>query len=266
MSLLELKNLGAGYGNRALLERIDCSVAEGELFAVLGPNGAGKTTLVHTIAGLLPPVSGNVRVCGDDVSKLSPRALARRIACVFQVNDVTWSFSARAVVEMGRWAHRPTLFGGAGGKRRAGRGVADAVDAAMIATNCYSLRDREFSTLSGGEAQRVLLSRALAQEPSLLLLDEPVAHLDIHHQIATMDTIRGLASDSRSVMVTLHDANLALLYADRVALIGSDHRVEIGTPRELLSPERLAATYDVRVVSVPMTHGRPPLVIPVPEL
>ncbi|MFH2115865.1 MAG: ABC transporter ATP-binding protein [Spirochaetota bacterium] len=244
--LLEAKAVSAGYlpprGMRGsqlklVVREASFSVAPSALVAILGANGCGKTTLLKTCIGLLPPLGGLASLAGKQVTRISTRDRARLVAWVPQVSNSAWSFTAREVVAQGRYA-------ALGPFKPFGEEDERAIESALETLDAAELANREFSSLSGGEARRVLIARALAQDAPLLALDEPAAHLDPGRQMELMEILLRLAKAGKAVVVSLHDVNAARRYADQVMLIGRHGESFFGSPAEALSPERLEEAYD----------------------
>lgn len=244
--ILEARAVSAGYlpprgtlagQPRLVVREASFSVVPSALVAILGANGCGKTTLLKTCIGLLPPLGGLASLAGKPVAKVSMRDRARLVAWVPQVSDSAWSFTAREVVAQGRYA---TL----GPFRPFGQEDEEAVESALATLDAAELANRVFSSLSGGEARRVLIARALAQDAPLLALDEPAAHLDPGRQMELMEILLLLAKAGRAVVVSLHDVNAARRFADKVLLIGRHGESFFGSPAEALSPERIEEAYD----------------------
>lgn len=253
--MLSIRNVRAGYGARPVLRGIDLEAQRGELVAVIGPNGCGKTTLLRAVTGVLP-FDGEIALDGESVRGASASELARRVAVVTQGAALPPGFSAFHVAMMGRTPHLRLL-------QSEGRHDIDVVRAAMERVDCWSLRDRPVEELSGGERQRVVIARALAQEPQLLLLDEPTSHLDVQHQVETFRLMVDLCRERRlAVVAVVHDLTLAAMFADRIALISQGVIVASGAPADVLQPHTLEAVYGVavRVLAHPVT-GRP-IVVP----
>ncbi len=252
MTPLRLVNIAAGYGRRAVVRGVSLSVGSGEVVALVGPNGAGKSTLIRVLSGVLPAQGGEAWLNGTDLLRLAPAERARRVAVVPQMLALPDAFSVGEIVLMGRTPHLP-LWGGES------RHDCDIAWGAMVRTQVDELADRRVDELSGGERQRVIVARALAQEPQVLLLDEPTAHLDLKHQVAVLELARSLAREENlAVLMTLHDLNQAAQYADRVALLHRGALVAEGAAAEVFTPERLRQVYGVGVSVVPHpAHGTP---------
>jgi iron complex transport system ATP-binding protein len=236
---IEARGLVVALGARQALAGLDFSAHAGEVTAVIGPNGAGKTTLLRAVAGLLQPTAGTAAVDGRAVGDWEPRALARALAYLPQERLVHWALSAQAVVALGRLPHRPM----GAGESEADRG---AIAAALAAVDATHLADRPVLEMSGGERARILVARALAQQPRVLLADEPVAGLDPAHQLALFQHFTRLAGDGRTIVVALHDLSLAARFCHRIVLMHRGRAVVAGAPAEVLADEHLAAVYGIR--------------------
>lgn len=238
--MLEVRNLFFSYGEQKVLKSINFSVEEGEFFSLVGPNGCGKTTLLKNVTGLLKPDRGKVRVGGKSLEDLRHRELARRVAMVHQENSVGFDFLVSDLVEMGRFPH----LGRFEGFEEVDR---EALNEAVERTDIGSLRNRSIRELSGGEKQRVFLALALAQQPDLLVLDEPTSNLDISYQVKIMDTVRRLVDEGLTAVEALHDLNLAANYSDRLGLLSDGGFASCGRPAEVLIEEDLERVYNVEV-------------------
>lgn len=223
---------------RLIIDRVDCTVAAGQVGALVGPNGAGKSTLLHAIAAINPPDSGAALLADAEIAGLTRRQRAQRIALVQQAMDAEAPLSVMETVLLARIPHLSLL--GAPGSRD--RGVAAQ---ALERVGAAGLADRPLTQLSGGERQRVLLARALAQEPTLLLLDEPTNHLDIRAQLETAILLRELAAGGLTVLCAMHDLNLAATYADIVIVVRDGVVVSAGPPAGTLTSELIADVYGV---------------------
>ena len=239
---LTVDDVSCGYDGRPVLERVTLSLDRGEFIGLLGPNGSGKTTLLRVMDGALPPSRGRVLLEGRDIGRLRRTLLARRIAVVAQENRLMFSFSAREVVMMGRFPYLKG-FGFEGPRDR------EVCERAMELTDTLEFADRGIEELSGGERQRVFIARALAQEPDVVLFDEPTAFLDLKHQVRFFDLIHRLNEDDGLTIVTVsHDINLAAAYCRRLVLLSRGRIFRDGTPREVITEEAVGEVYGERVL------------------
>ena len=242
MSLpVAVENVSVRLGEVDVLDDVSCSVEAGQFVGLVGPNGAGKTTLLRTVAGTLAPDAGTVRVGDEDVHGLSSAAASRLVATVPQDTSVSFGFDVRDVVAMGRHPHI-SRFGGPDADDRA------AVEAALERTETAGFAERSINEVSGGERQRVLLARALAQDAPVLLLDEPIASLDVHHQVRTLELVADLVAEGRTVVAAIHDLNLAAHYCDELLLLSAGRVVANGHPADVLTADHLEDTFGTRAV------------------
>lgn len=256
MTTLTLSHLTVRYHQRVVLNNVSLQVKAGEVLALVGPNGAGKSTLIRAVSGVTPIQGGSIQLDEVDVLKLRPAARAQRMAVVPQAVHLPEAFTVAEIVLMGRTPHLP-LWGGEGQHDCA------VAWAAMQRTAVETLAERRVDEISGGERQRAVIARALAQEPRVLLLDEATAHLDLKHQVSILELIRSLARDhGLAVLATLHDLNQAALYADRVALLAEGELRALGAPAEVLTPAHLSAAYGLPVAVIPHPTQGTPLVLP----
>jgi iron complex transport system ATP-binding protein len=239
--VLSIENLSAGYGaSTPALREFSLRAAPGEIAAIIGPNGCGKSTLLRCVAGLLAPRKGRVLLSGENVLSFAPRERARKIALLPQNFEIAGEISVEELVMFGRTPHLGNY--GAPSKRDW-----EIVGRALEQTSTLELRKRNVQKLSGGERQRVLLARALAQEPRVLLLDEPTSNLDLKFQFEVLNLVFGLARrENLIVIVVLHQINLASSLADTMALLNGDGSPRaLGTPAEVMAEENLRAVYGV---------------------
>ena len=224
-----------------LLDDVCLEAGRGSLIGLIGPNGAGKTTLLRALSGILRATQGAVRLDGAELASLSPREVAASVALVPQIAPYTHGFTAMELVMMGRYPHL-------GRFRVEGREDGRITDEAMRLTDTRRFADRTLDTLSGGERQRVFVARALSQQPSVLLLDEPTSNLDVLHQLQAMELVRSLVDGGLTAIAAIHDLNLAARFCDRLVMMKSGRVIAEGTPEEALSPESLECAFGVRAV------------------
>ena len=239
--MLSLRNVRFSY-DREVLSGITLEVRASEVVCLLGPNGAGKSTLLAVAYGALRPVSGEALIDGKPVADLSRRSIARSIALVTQPAEVRFPLTALEYVLAGRFAHVSAL--GFDSPRDV-----EIASQALSATDAYQFAGRRFNELSTGERQRVVLARALAQEPRVLLLDEPTANVDLAHQVSLLKLLRSLSVERGiGMLVVTHEVNLAAELADRVALLKEGRLMACGTPREVMTAELLSELFETPLV------------------
>lgn len=238
---IEARNVSAGYGRGAVLTDVSLGARAGELVAVLGPNGAGKSTLMRVLAGTLAPASGGVWLSGRPLGELSRGEIARELGVVPQDSDVAFGFSVREVVMMGRAPHQSSLLWVRPEDER-------AVERALERCDVAPLGSRAVSELSGGERRRVTIARALAQEPKVLLLDEPAAHLDVRHAVTVGDLIKSEV-ETRGVacIAVMHDLAATARWADRIVLLAGGAVRADGPPASVLDPALLESVFGIAI-------------------
>jgi iron complex transport system ATP-binding protein len=240
--VLQADALRVGIGARTLLERVDLTVQPGDLWCVLGPNGSGKTTLLHTLAGLHPPRAGSVRLQGRALAAWPALALARERGLLPQTLHDAFSARVIDVVLLGRHPHLGRWQWESAADRRIAQAALQAVDLEALAGH-------DVTTLSGGERQRVGIAALLAQDPPLLLLDEPVAHLDLHHQVTVLRHLRSIALDrGKAVVLSIHDLNLAARFATHALVLGSSGVLRQGPAESTMDEVVLSAAFGHAVV------------------
>lgn len=253
---LSIRNLSVGYGERLVLQDISLQVPRGSLLALIGPNGAGKSTLIRAASGLLPLRAGSINTNGDDFIHLPSMQRARCMAVVPQAISLPPAFTTWETVLMGRTPYLNFLG-------QTSPADEEIVRQALRRVDALDLAGRRVGELSGGEQQRVLLARALAQSTPILLLDEPTAHLDLQYQVALMKTVQQLAhEDNLAILVALHDLNLASRYADQVALMVNGRLEITGTPSDVLTSERISLAYHLPVQVLAHPDKSVPLILP----
>lgn len=250
--VIRVEALDLGYEDRLVLAGLNFQVNQGEFVGILGPNGSGKSTLLHALSGLLPPLHGHIVIKSEALGGLPSRLRAQILAVVPQSTDVRFPFSCLEIVLMGRYPHR----------RRLGTLTdADLVQAlqSMRRTTTGHLKDRTITEVSGGECQRVVIARALAQDPEILLLDEATSSLDVRKKLEIFGILKYLNETRRlTVLCAMHDLNLAALYCERLMFIKEGKIVVDGPTDQVFTPEILAQVYEtpMEVVWHP-AHQRP---------
>lgn len=238
-TVLRFDDVTFAYRQSRVFSGFSFGLADGEMTAILGPNGSGKTTLVRLAVGHLQPSSGTISLSGRRLDDIPARERAQTVAVVPQDTQLAFDFTVREVVHMGRAPHLGLL----GIESERDRGL---VDEAMARTDVAELAERRFLTLSGGERQRVVIARALAQEPQVILLDEPTAFLDLRHRLAAYSLLTELNRERGiTVIVVSHDINLAARHCDRLVLLRDGAIHADGSPTEVLTPSNIAGVYDV---------------------
>ncbi|GAA4912654.1 ABC transporter ATP-binding protein [Streptomonospora salina] len=237
---VDIDDLDVHRGGRPVVSGVSIPVPPGTVLGLLGPNGSGKSTLLRAVSGIAPPSSGRVRFDGTDISSLSRREIARRVAVMAQEHSEEFEIPVLDLVLLGRIPH------GTGFGRDSDRDVAIA-EQALDRVGAAHLATRSFSALSGGERQRVLFARALTQDTPVLVLDEPTNHLDIAHQVELVDLVR---SADRTVLVALHDLNLAARHCDTVGVLDGGRLRSLGPPERVLDTDLIRSAFGVESTSV----------------
>jgi iron complex transport system ATP-binding protein len=259
MDMLRVDDLICGYGDARVLKEVSFCVKKGSLLGIVGPNGAGKTTLFRAITRILKPWKGEIFYCGKDLKRISRRDLAREVAVLPQILDISFSFSVEQFISMGRFPHLRKF-------QRQSRYDVEVIEKAMALCDVLAFRERRISELSGGERQRAILAQGFAQEPRLLLLDEPTTHLDIGHQVEILDLIRRLNREGDlTVIMVLHDLNLSSEYCDRLILLKEGSIFKEGTPQEVLTFENIEKVYNTVVIVKENPNSLKPYILLVSE-
>ena len=246
---INVNDVSYKYRDRFVLENTSLEIRPGEIIGILGMNGSGKTTLLKNLNRNLSPESGAIYLDGADIQEMTKKDIARSIAAVPQGNEIRFAFTVEDIVSMGRMPFQKQ-FGGESSEDM------EIVNNAMKDTGIYGMKDRYVSEMSGGERQKVIIARALAQTPKYLLMDEPTNHLDINAQFEVLDLVSGLARKKGiSVVLVSHDLPMASRYCDRVALIKDRHIIAVGTPEEVLTPQNMRDVFlvDAELVRNPKT-------------
>lgn len=259
MFVLRLDNVSLGYDKQTVLHNVNLEARPAEMLGIIGPNGAGKSTLIRGITRLIQPTSGNIFLNGSEISDIPRQKLAQMVAVVPQNPMLPEPFTALEVVLMGRTPHLGLL-------RYEGEKDLAIVKNVMEATQTIALAERRVGELSGGERQRLTIARALAQEPEIILMDEPTANLDINYQIETLNLARKLCQKQELVVVlTLHDLNLASQYCDRLVVLGKGTVYCQGTPQAVINAQTIRDVYGAKVYVYPHPVNKLPTTLIVPD-
>jgi iron complex transport system ATP-binding protein len=253
--MIKIQNLVGGYTQFPIINDLSLEISKGEFFTLLGQNGSGKTTLFKLITGQLPIQSGNIFVSGREIQSYSKLEKAKKIAVLSQEIQVSFDYTVEEIVSLGRYPHQKGIF------KQLSKMDRKVVEEVMEITNVSDFRSTQFRMISGGEKQRVLLAKALAQEPEILLLDEPTNHLDIKHTFHMLDTLKERQKNmGLTIFAILHDLNVASLYADRIALLHNGRFIEVGDVDRLRKVDQIKKVYEVKVNS--QSHP----IVPKPQL
>ncbi len=250
---LTVENMSFSYVKHPVLHELTFTAEAGELLAILGPNGVGKTTLFKCVMGQARRYEGRILADGADLSALSPRARAHRVAAIPQAHPLSFRYSAFDMVLMGT-SHTLSPFNLPGEKERA------AARAAMERVNIEHLAERPFDHLSGGEQQLVFIARALAQQAKILLMDEPTASLDYGNRLHVLGVVRNLSRAGYTILLSTHDPQHALWYADRALALQEGRILALGTPRKIVTADLLQQLYGRRIDLVETEQG--PVLVP----
>ncbi|MGL5259328.1 MAG: ABC transporter ATP-binding protein [Lachnospiraceae bacterium] len=236
--MLKLKNISAGYDETKVIHSISFQVPKGENLSIIGPNGCGKTTLLRTIANLIA-FEGEIILGEENIQRLKPRELAKKVALLSQMTHIYFGYTIYDTVMMGRYPYQERKLLTTTTKKDQDK-VIDALEVVSL----LELKDRDISTLSGGQLQRVFLARILVQEPEIILLDEPTNHLDLFYQVELIDFLKTWANENKKTVIgVLHDLNLALRLSNRMLLMDKGKIRALGTAKEVLKQENLQQVY-----------------------
>ena len=253
--MLKINDLTVQYGTCRVVEGVSLAVAPGEVVALIGPNGAGKTSLVRGVSGVTEIQSGAICFGETNLQSLNPMERARILAVVPQVSFVGGAYSVKQVVMMGRTAYMSWIG-------RPSESDEQIVVQAMERTSTLSLARRRIAELSGGEQQRVMLARALAQNTPLLIMDEPTNHLDMQHQGAILSLVREqVAQKNLAVLMVLHDLNLVAQFADKAAIMSEGKMIEFGDPEDVLTAEIISRVYHAQIEVIKHPETRKPIIL-----
>ena len=236
---LSVEDLHFRYGSKTVLDGVTLDVKEGEILGIVGPNGCGKTTLLGNLNKNLSPKSGKVVLGNTDLEEMTKKDIAKIIAAVPQTNEFRFSFTVRDIVSMGRMPFQ-TMMGGLA------REDVEIIDEALRKTGLSEMADRHINTMSGGERQRIIIARAIAQTPEIILMDEPTLHLDVSMQFDALNLVHRLSMEhGLTVVIVSHDLPMMARYCDRIIMLHNHSIHAVGTPGEVLTPENLRIVFNV---------------------
>ncbi|WUU18400.1 ABC transporter ATP-binding protein [Streptomyces sp. NBC_00663] len=253
---LTAEDVTVGYGGRTVLDGLDVTVPPGVITTIIGPNGCGKSTLLRTLSRLLKPTRGTVLLDGDDIARLRTRDVAKKLGLLPQTPVAPEGLTVADLVARGRHPHQSWL-------RQWSSDDAAVVERALAMTGVSDLADRPVDTLSGGQRQRVWISMTLAQGTDLLLLDEPTTYLDLAHAIEVLDLVDDLHESGRTVVMVLHDLNLATRYSDNLVVMKEGAILAQGHPRDVITAELLHEAFGLRAMVIDDPVGDRPLIVPI---
>jgi iron complex transport system ATP-binding protein len=240
---IETKNLAGGYTTQPIIQEINLAIQQGEWLSLVGANGSGKSTLLKMLSRILKPQMGHVFLDGEEIHHQPAQIVAQKLAILPQQQTLPPGLTVRQLVSLGRTPHHPWWQWDLNAEDR------QQVEAAIAQTRIEKFRDRPVEQLSGGERQRAFLALALAQNPKVLLLDEPTTYLDIRYQLELLELLKKLNLEQQLAIITvLHDVNLAARYSDRIAMLAQGHLTTIGQPTAVLTPANIARVFGVEVV------------------
>ncbi len=256
INILSIQDVSFSYGRHEVIHNLSLDIEEGEFVGIIGPNGSGKSTLLKISAGFFKPDTGNVLFLGKDMRNYHIKDLAKAIATMPQSMDVFFPYSVEDFISIGRYPHEDSIFFKKKGEDDFVRNIMETIDIGH-------LMGRRITDLSEGERQMVFLSQCIAQDPALMLLDEPVSHFDIRYQVKTLDILYDLNKDGLTIVIVLHDLNLASEFCSRIVLLSEGKVYEQGTPHQVLTYKNIEDVYKTVVVVRENPISNKPFIIPI---
>ncbi|AGT43657.1 ABC transporter ATP-binding protein [Treponema pedis] len=240
MNILQIEHLNLSYGSSSIIEDLNISVRAGQIVSIIGPNASGKSTILKAIAGILKPASGKIFIEGKDISKMKTKELAKKVSILLQQNKYPDEITVEELIFFGRYPHKNNF-------EFFNQSDNEIVKKVLQLTNTFGLRHKTLETLSGGERQRTWIAMALAQEPSILLFDEPTTFLDPAHQIEFLELVNGLNKKTNTaIILVLHDLNQAARYGNYIFALKDKKLFVQGTPEKVLTPENILSIYNIK--------------------
>lgn len=239
MDMLRIEDLSLSYGDKPVVQNLSLRVKKGQVVSIIGPNASGKSTVLKSIAGIIKPVSGKIFIEEKDISKMDSKKLAQKVSILLQQNKNPDDMSIEELVYFGRYPHKKWFEGFEASDKK-------IIEEVMKLTNTFALRDKTLETLSGGERQRAWIAMALAQEPDILLFDEPTTYLDMAHQIEFLELVNRLNKETGvTVVLVLHDLNQAARYGNYLFAMKEGKIFAQGSPEEVLNPQNILSIYNI---------------------
>ena len=239
MDMLRIEDLSLSYGDKPVVQNLNLRVKKGQVVSIIGPNASGKSTILKSIAGIIKPVSGKIFIEEKDISKMDSKKLAQTVSILLQQNKNPDDMSIEELVYFGRYPHKKWFEAFEASDQK-------IIEEAMKLTNTFALRDKTLETLSGGERQRAWIAMALAQEPDILLFDEPTTYLDLAHQIEFLELVNRLNKETGvTVVLVLHDLNQAARYGNYLFAMKEGKIFAQGSPEEVLNPQNILNIYNI---------------------
>ena len=239
MDMLRIEDLSLSYGDKPVVQNLSLRVKKGQVVSIIGPNASGKSSILKSIAGIIKPVSGKIFIEEKDISKMDSKKLAQKVSILLQQNKNPDDMSIEELVYFGRYPHKKWFEGFEASDKK-------IIEEAMKLTNTFALRDKTLETLSGGERQRAWIAMALAQEPDILLFDEPTTYLDLAHQIEFLELVNRLNKETGvTVVLVLHDLNQAARYGNYLFAMKEGKIFAQGSPEEVLNPQNILSIYNI---------------------
>ena len=239
MDMLRIEDLSLSYGDKPVVQNLSLRVKKGQVVSIIGPNASGKSTILKSIAGIIKPVSGKIFIEEKDISKMDSKKLAQKVSILLQQNKNPDDMSIEELVYFGRYPHKKWFEAFEASDKK-------IIEEAMKLTNTFALRDKTLETLSGGERQRAWIAMALAQEPDILLFDEPTTYLDLAHQIEFLELVNRLNKETGvTVVLVLHDLNQAARYGNYLFAMKEGKIFAQGSPEEVLNPQNILNIYNI---------------------
>lgn len=255
--MIHIKNLKAGYADKEIFKNLNLDFSRAEFVSILGPNGAGKSTLLKLINGFMKPDSGEIEISGKRVDKWNPQELAKIVTYIPQENFIQYNFTVEEIILMGRFPFISVW-------QNYSSHDLDVVENIINELDLQRLRHKFINQLSGGEKQRTLIARAIAQDSNYILLDETFSHLDINHQIETLNIMKSLHADKgKSIIMVSHNINLSANYSQRIIALKDGELIADGSPTDVITSENLSKLFDIElgVITNPLTH-KPNIIYP----